>query len=172
MQIEGTKLNYPVMYTPKEPDYYLHRAFDKSESISGTPFIGKGCTLNPRSKNVVIYSHNMKNGSMFKTLLSYNEKKFWEEHPVIRFDTLYEEAEYVIIAAFYIDVTPENGHFQFYNFLNFDTREEQEVFVEACKTQSLYETEVNIESETNFVTLVTCSYHSLNGRFVIVAKKK
>ena len=34
IKIEGTKVDYPVMYTPDEPEYYLHRAFDKTKSTS------------------------------------------------------------------------------------------------------------------------------------------
>lgn len=171
IQIEGTKLNYPVMHTPKDPEYYLHRAFDKSESMSGTPFIGQG-SLNSRSDNLLIYGHNMKNGTMFHSLLSYKNKEFWEKYPVIKFNTLYEKEEYVIVSAFYTDVTPGNGHFEFYNYINFDTEKEQNRFAKKCKEQSLYETKIDIEKETKFITLVTCSYHSENGRFVVVAKKK
>ena len=39
IEIEGTKLNYPVMYTPDDPEHYLRRAFDGSRSMSGVPFL-------------------------------------------------------------------------------------------------------------------------------------
>jgi len=42
INIDGTLVNYPVMYTPDDPQYYLRRAFDKSDSQSGTPFVGEG----------------------------------------------------------------------------------------------------------------------------------
>ena len=54
------------MLTPNEPDYYLYRSFDKTESSSGTPFIGEGGDIN--SDVFIIYGHNMKNDTMFGTL--------------------------------------------------------------------------------------------------------
>ena len=86
MKIAGTKLDYPVMYTPEEPEYYLHRAFDKSSSVSGVPFLDGNYI--DGGKNYLIYGHNMKNGTMFHTLLNYVKADFWKEHPTITFDTL------------------------------------------------------------------------------------
>ncbi len=169
IQIEGTRLNYPVMYTPNDPEFYLYRAFDRSNSSSGTPFIGQGCSLDPRSGNVILYGHNMKDKSMFASLLKYKDKQFWQTHPRIKFDTLFKTGEYEVLSAFYVDVTPQNGHFAFYDI---DTADEQQAFVEKCKQLSLYDTGVSASSEDHFLTLVTCSYHSKNGRFVVVAREK
>ncbi|WP_313527739.1 class B sortase [Anaerotignum sp.] len=169
--IEETQLNYPVMFTPNNPEFYLHRAFDGSRSTSGVPFIGKGCGLVPRTDNIIIYGHNMKNGTMFSRLLSYKDEKFWEQHSTIQFNTLYETATYIILAAFNIDVTLDNGHFEFYNSTDFETEEEYTTFVKECKQQSIYDTGLTAEKGDFLITLVTCSYHSQNGRFVVVAKK-
>ena len=62
--IEGTNINYPVMQTPEEPNYYLKRAFDHSYSDYGVPYVQENCVLGI-SDNIVIYGHNMSNGSMF-----------------------------------------------------------------------------------------------------------
>lgn len=75
VKIDGTKLDYPVMFTPDEPEYYIHRAFDGSYAVIGVPFVGKGCTLEPPSDNIILYGHNMKTGTMFSTLSSYAKKK-------------------------------------------------------------------------------------------------
>lgn len=172
IQIEDTKLNYPVMYTPDDPEYYLHRAFDHSDSISGTPFIGASGSLKPRSTNLMIYGHHMKNHTMFATLLEYQKEQFWREHPDIQFDTLFQTGTYEVMSVFFIDVTPNNGHFAFYDFIDLDTVEQYQEFVERCKQLSLYETGVFATASDHFITLVTCSYHDINGRFVVVAKEK
>ena len=39
IQIEGTKVNYPVMQTPKNPGYYLHRNLEKQKESRGLPFL-------------------------------------------------------------------------------------------------------------------------------------
>lgn len=38
ISIEGTELNYPVMHTPKDEEYYLRRDFNGEDSQSGVPF--------------------------------------------------------------------------------------------------------------------------------------
>lgn len=172
IQIQGTKLDYPVMYTPDAPEYYLHRAFDRSDSASGTPFIGQGCSPDPQSDNLILYGHNMRNKTMFATLLAYRDEAFWRDHPSIRFDTLNKTGEYEVLAAFPIDVTPNNGHFAFYEEIDFETADERQGYVERCKQLSLYETGVNAGESEHLLTLVTCSYHDKNGRFVVVAREK
>ena len=64
ISIDGTNINYPVMQTPGNPDFYLKHAFDKSYSDYGVPYVQENCDLE-QSDNVVIYGHHMKNGSMF-----------------------------------------------------------------------------------------------------------
>ncbi len=97
--IDGTKVNYPVMYTPTDPEYYLRRAFDGSDARSGTPFLDASCT--EEGNLYVVYGHRMKNRTMFGTLPYYEKRDYWAEHPYIYFDTLYEQGTYEIVAAFY-----------------------------------------------------------------------
>lgn len=171
IQIEDTELNYPVMYTPDHPEYYLYRTFDHSDSMSGTPFIGEGSSLHPKSNNLIVYGHHMKNQTMFATLLEYQEEQFWREHPDIQFDTLFQTGTYEVMSVFFIDVTPNNGHFAFYDFIDLDTEAQYQEFLERCKQLSLYETGISATASDDFITLVTCSDYA-NGRFVVVAKEK
>lgn len=76
------------MYTGD--DFYLSHGFDKEESKNGVPFIEKRCTLKPFGTNTIFYGHHMKNGTMFAKLESYEDQDYYKEHPVIKFDTLYE----------------------------------------------------------------------------------
>ena len=172
VQIEGTNLDYPVMYTPDDQEFYLRRAFDQSYSVSGTPFMGQGSSLDPQSDNLILYGHNISSKTMFAALLNYKNETFWREHPCIRFDTLFQAGEYEVLSAFPIDVTPGNGHFQFYKYVDFDTVDERQDFIACCKQLSLYETGVSVEESDHLITLVTCSHHVKNGRFVVVAREK
>lgn len=52
LKIDGTQIDYPVMYAPKDADFYLHHDFDKNESSSGVPYIGKDC--GPDSDNIIL----------------------------------------------------------------------------------------------------------------------
>lgn len=98
IRIDGTQIDYPVMYTGD--DFYLSHGFNKEESKSGTPFIDKRCTLLPFGTNTIIYGHHMKNGTMFAELERYQDESYYQDHPTIQFDTLYEQREYEIIAVF------------------------------------------------------------------------
>ena len=63
--VEDTNINYPVMQTVDNPNYYLKRGFDKEYSSYGCPYVQEDCDVLKPSDNVVIYGHHMNNGSMF-----------------------------------------------------------------------------------------------------------
>ena len=171
LTIPGTRIDYPVMYSPDEPERYLHANFEVSYSFAGLPFIDAAC--DPESGNRIIYAHNMLDGSMFRTLLKYQQKDFWQRNPVISFNTLYEEQEYGVVAAFYDKVYKKTDtNFKFYQF--YDTSD-QSRFDEAMayyREHALYDTGVTAQCGDLFLTLVTCAYQTENGRFVVVARKK
>ena len=171
LTIPGTRIDYPVMYSPDEPERYLHANFEVSYSFAGLPFIDAAC--DPESGNRIIYAHNMLDGSMFRTLLKYQQKDFWQRNPVISFNTLYEEQEYEVVAAFYDKVYKKSDtNFKFYQF--YDTSD-QSSFDEAMayyRGHALYDTGVTAQCGDLFLTLVTCAYQTENGRFVVVARKK
>ena len=85
--IEGTNINYPVMQTPDNPDFYLKHGFDKGYTDYGVPYVQEECDL-ASSDNLIIYGHHMKNGSMFSDLCEYVSRDFYEQHKIIHFDTL------------------------------------------------------------------------------------
>ena len=69
ISIDGTNINYPVMQTPSDPDFYLKHAFDKSYSDYGVPYVQENCDLE-QSDNVVIYGHHMKTAPCSPTCVS------------------------------------------------------------------------------------------------------
>ncbi len=97
LRIDGTVIDYPVMHTPTDPEKYLHTNFAREYSYGGIPFIDANCSAD--SDNLLIYGHNMLDGSMFRSLPKYESKSYWQAHPTIHFDTLYEEGEYEVLAA-------------------------------------------------------------------------
>ncbi len=168
LSIPGTVVDYPVMWTPKEPEYYLRRAFDGSDAVSGSLFVGAGCE--PEGVHVIVYGHNMKDGSMFGSLLDYKLADYAAVHPVIRFDTLSRSGEYRILAAFYSHAyTPGEEGFRYYRYTDLSGREDFEAYVRQAKAAALYDTGVTAEYGDRLLTLSTCSYHRENGTFVVVA---
>lgn len=170
--IEGTKLDYPVMYTPDDEEKYIYKDFEEKYHFAGLPFIDKDCSIDPESDNIVIYGHNMNDGSAFNTLMSYVGQKFWEEHPTISYKTLYEERTYEIVAAFYDRIYYKSEDcFKFYEFIDAETEEEYNEAIEYYKKTARYDTGVTAEYGDHLITLVTCSYHVDYGRFVVVARE-
>ena len=171
IMIEGTVLDYPVMFTPTEPERYLRRSFDGAHATSGVPFLdGKyfdGCY------NYLIYGHNMKNGTMFASILNYEKKSYWNEHPIIQFDTLDGTGSYLVIAAFYTEVYPQDvtDVFKYYYFLDLSDPDRYDEYITQVKAAATYDTGLSADYGTQLLTLSTCSYNIDNGRFVVVAKK-
>ena len=169
LSIAGTTLNYPVMQTPNEPNYYLKHNFEKEYSDLGTPYIQENCDLTG-SDNLVIYGHHIKGGKMFGALNDYKSKSFYEEHKTILFDTLTEQAEYEIVAVFKTVAYSSEG-FRYYDFVNAENAEAFDEYIAKCKELALYDTGVSAEYGDRLITLSTCEYSAQNGRLVVVAKK-
>lgn len=169
LSIAGTTVNYPVMQTPNEPNYYLKRNFDKEYSDLGTPYIQENCDL-AGSDNLVIYGHHIKGGKMFGALEDYKSQSFYEEHKTIQFDSLTERGEYEIVAVFKTVAYSSQG-FRYYDFVNAENAEAFDEYIAKCKELALYDTGVSAEYGDRLITLSTCEYSAQNGRLVVVAKK-
>ena len=172
IKIEDTKINYPVMQSKDNPNFYLKHGFDKAYTDYGCPYVQENCDVDIPSDNLIIYGHNMKDSSMFSWLMKYTDKSFWETHKTFRFDTLTEKCNYEVIAVFktvvYTD-SPES--FKYYQFVNADTEDEFNAYITKCKELALYDTGVTAEYGDKLITLSTCEYSRNNGRMVVVAKK-
>lgn len=169
LSIDGTEINYPVMQTPNNPNFYLKHNFEKEYSDLGTPYIQENCTI-AESDNLLIYGHHIKGGKMFGALEDYKAKSFYEQHKTIRFDTLTEQAEYEIISVFKTVEYSSKG-FRYYDFVNAENAEAFEEYLSKCKELALYDTGINAEYGDKLLTLSTCEYSAPNGRLVVVAKK-
>lgn len=171
IKIDDTPIDYPVMFTPNDPEYYLHRSFKKKNTYSGCIFVDAACK--DECNNYLLHGHHMKNGTMFAGLMKYKEKSYWESHPVIKFDTLTEANEYEIVAAFESKVYKVTDEvFKYYNYTNIDSEERFDEYIEGINKLRLYDTGVGVEYGDEFITLSTCAYHTQDGRFVVVGVKK
>lgn len=171
LYIEGTSVDYPVMHTPDDPEFYLRTNFDGDYSVSGVPFMDSDCFEG--CGNYIIYGHNMKNGTMFNSILSYKDESFWREHPTIYFDTMYQSGEYEVVAAFYSKVynVDDTAVFRIYDYADLSDEQVFNEFMRQVTEATIYETGVVASFGDEFITLITCSYHVSNGRFVVVAKR-
>jgi sortase B len=173
IQVDDTVIDYPVMQTKKDNEYYLHKNFQKKYDVNGLPFLDSQCDMEDKESNLVIYGHHMKSGMMFAHLLDFQSKDFYKKHKNISLDTLYEKREYEVVAAFYSQIYEENTDaFKYYDYTGHLTEKQFDTYVENIRKLSLYDTGILPKYGESLLTLVTCAYHTENGRFVVVAKQK
>ena len=172
IEISGTNISYPVLQGT-DNEYYINHNYKNEKTSKGSIFLNKDYNWEKPSCNLLIYGHNMKNGEMFQDLLNYTNKTYYKEHPTIRFTTVNEDSEYEIMSVFKARVyyKTEENVFRYYNFLDAETEEEYNDFITNAKKSSLYETGISAKYKDPLRTLITCSYHVQDGRFVVIGRK-
>lgn len=183
--IDGTVIDYPVMQTPDDEQYYLNRDFDGKYSAYGCIIadtdscIGTGTAAEDYSDgtrpstNIILHGHNMKNGTMFGSLDKFRDQTFTKNHPIIKFSSLYEDREYEICSVFLSQVykKDETDVFKYYQFFEAQSEDEFNGFYRQIKKEALFDTGVDAEYGDEFITLSVCAYHVDNGRLVVVGKR-
>lgn len=171
LKIDDTNIDYPVMQTVNN-EYYLDHNYTQEYDKNGSIFLDKDCDITNPGTNMIIYGHHMKSGKMFGNLDKYSSKKYYDEHPVIQFDTIYEEGVYQIMYVFRSRVYNEDDIvFKYYQFLDATTPEEFDSTMQEMANLSLYDTGVTATYGDKLITLSTCDHAEEDGRFVVVAKK-
>ena len=172
LEIPGTSINYPVLQGA-DNEYYMKHNYKKQKSKNGSIFLTKDYNWEIPSSNLLIYGHNLNNGTMFQELLKYSNQYFYEQHPRIRFTTVDNDSEYEIIAVFKSRVyyQSEKNVFRYYFFVNAETEQEYNDFIDNAKNASLYDIAPTAKYGDQLITLSTCSYHVKDGRFAVVGRK-
>lgn len=169
VRIEGTRIDYPVVQTPDQPDYYLRRDFNKNNSNYGIPYMAETCIYEEPGTNLLIYGHHMKNGGMFAALQNYTEEAFYRQHPYIQFDTVEQAGSYEIVAVVKVDAARDATPWKELLFPG-----DEAVFQGAWQVfegQSFYPTGVVPEYGERLLALVTCEYTLEDGRLMVVARE-
>jgi sortase B len=168
LKFDNSRINYPVMQTPAQADFYLYRNFNKEYSSQGCIFAQGSSDINKPSDNITLYGHNMRDGSMFAGLSSYLRQSYWENNSTFRFDTLTEHHTYQIFAVFKTTASIGQG-FDYHNFIDAANEEEFNRFIANCKDLSFYDTGITPVYGDKIICLSTCEYTQVNGRFVVAA---
>lgn len=175
LSINGTEFNYPVVQSEldtADSQYYLRRDFQGDYNDHGVPFLDYRADLKKPSDNLIIYGHNMRDGTMFEELLHYKELDYYKAHPVIRFDSVYEEANYRVVAMFITNTLKSHGElFEYHNFINSPSDDAFDEFLYGIRIRSILDTGVDVQAGDKLLTLSTCSYEFKGARFVVVARK-
>lgn len=170
LTVGGTAIDYPVMWTPSEPEYYLRRAFDQSSSATGTPFIGEGSDID--SDCLIIYGHEMHNGTMFGELDRYADAAFAAQKQPINIYTRTEMRTYEVFAAVQTRILSDGEEgYRYYNAAGPLDQAGFDALVGWLKQNALYDTGVTPNFGEQILILSTCSYHTENGRFLVAARR-
>lgn len=110
---------------------------------------------------------------MFNSLLKYQQKEFYDEHPIIKITTDEIESEYQIISVFRSSVfyNDQKNVFRYYYYYNFENEYKYNEYINNCKRIELYDTNQTASYGEQLITLITCEYYEENARMVVVAKK-
>lgn len=171
IKIDDTIIDYPVMQTVNN-EYYLNHNFNQEEDRNGCIFMDYQCDVIEGCDNMILYGHHMQSGKMFGTLNKYSNESYYQEHPKIQFDTIYEKGQYEIMYVFRSKVfSEEEITFKYYQFINAGSEQEFNSYMNEMAALSLYDTGVTAAYGDQLLTLSTCDYQENDGRFVVVAKR-
>lgn len=166
LKVVDMDVNYPVMLTKQNPEFYLRRDFNKEYSYMGTPFMDANCNIGI-SKNLIIYGHNMKNGRMFAPLMKFKNKECFDEHQIIEFVTPNEKAIYHIVC-----VAKVKADDSWYSFIEDSGESHYNERIKELYSKSLYHSDYEFGYNDEFLTLSTCEYSQNDGRLIVVAVKE
>ncbi len=156
-----TPINYPIVQA-QDNSYYLRRLLDGTWNIAGTIFIDYRNASDFSDWNSIVYGHNMKNGSMFGSLLNYKQSEYYEEHPVLYLLTPEQDYTIQLISGYTTSATEAKT----YGFP--DAVEGRDELIENALQHSTFEAEVQIGDEDRIITLSTCAYDFDDARYVLV----
>ncbi len=166
--IEDTEIDYPVMQT-SDNEYYLHRNFYQEYAACGAIFMDCRNDIARTQEHLILYGHQMKDGSMFKQLNGYKDKAFWEMHPEI---TLYLKNEKYVYDVAAVFITNDQKSGDYYDYLHSETRNQQMEYLKNMAAYQLYDTDIKVHGSDELLSLSTCEYSSKNGRLIVLAVRQ
>lgn len=171
-----THVDYPILQktNEEESEFYIDHNIRQEYSSAGSIFLDWRNVIGTpdQSDNLIVYGHDMGNGSMFGSLKKYKEYNyFYEEHPCIELTTRYDQSIYKIFGFFYA-YGEEDNDFDYYNHLDFNSEEDFYWYVNQIKRRTLRLNDVDVKYGDDLLTLQTCATGFFDGaRFIIAARK-
>lgn len=165
LKINNTNIEYPVVKGTNN-SFYLNHSFDKSKNSAGWIFADYKNKFDNTDKNIVIYGHNMRDGSMFGSMLNILDAKWYENEENTNI-TLYTENEKCIYKVFSIYKIESEDY---YIKTEFSDDNNFEQFVNTIKKRSIKEFNTDVSKDDNILTVSTCANNN-KYRVVLHAKK-
>ena len=161
LTIPDTTVDYPIVWTPNDPEHYLRRDFYDSYASGGTPFLDGRNKPQTEGQNLIVYGHNMLDGSMFKPLLQYLTPNFRQTHQDIYLELNGAQYHYQVIASL-----ETSSRSLVYTYTDLSGAAEMEDF----RSTLLEETGLEAVPRTEgYLTLSTCNNQGGNSRVLVIA---
>lgn len=162
IDIEDTNVSYPVVQTV-DNEFYLNHNFYKEQDFVGAIFMDYRMSTDVLDKNIIVYGHNMKDGSMFGNLKKYLDHDYYQDHKYITLDFLDASYEWEVVSIYSTLDT---------NWMEniFIDEEEFGEYVETIIDNSVISTGVEVDEEDVILTLSTCTTEDREKRFIVHAK--
>ena len=161
LTIPDTTVDYPVVWTPEEPEHYLRRDFYGNYASGGTPFLDGRNEAQAKGQNLIVYGHNMLDGTMFKPVLQYLTPNFRQTHQDIYLELNGAQYHYQVIASL-----ETSSRSLVYTYTDLSGAAEMEDFRAAL----LEETGVGaIPQAEGYLTLSTCNNQGGDSRVLVIA---
>lgn len=168
----GGEKGFAAPVVQRDNQYYLKHDFYGKEDRHGSVFLDYRCSISPRGENLILYGHNMDDGAWFHYLVNYLDPAFVAADPVVDFNTLYEEGQYVVFGVFVAATLPQHGDdFDYHNQVSFQTMEEKQAYLDRIAKRTLLRTGVEVTPRDELLTLSTCLYDFAGERLVVAARR-
>lgn len=163
--VNNTDINYSVVQA-KDNSYYLTHSFDNSYNSAGWIFADYRNKLDGSDKNIIIYGHNRRDGSMFSSLKNILNEDWYlnKENHIITFYTPSETLRFQVFSIYKIESSNYDTTTHFYS------DDEYKIFLDKIKNYSIYNFNLEVDSNDQILTLSTCA-NNTDYRVVLHAKK-
>lgn len=153
IQVEGTKIDYPILYDTTYNRYYLDHNFKGTNTAYGSIFVLGENAGDFTDFNTVVYGHNMLDSSMFAQLHKFRNKEFFDTNDKIIVYTPDRKLTYEVFAAYRRD----NLNIILSN--DFSTEELQAEYIASIYEHTAvanFDPEYKVTSADRILTLSTC----------------
>lgn len=159
---EDTVINYPIVQSDNNT-YYLKHLFDGEHNKSGSLFMDCRCSSQFSDNNSIIYGHNMKDGSMFASIVGYQAQQYYDEHSVMYLLTPTKNYALNIFSGYITGSDSKSFS------IGFNSESDYKEYLTAAIKNSNFRSNVRVTSKDKLITLSTCSYEFTNARYVVHA---
>lgn len=165
IRVNNTNIDYPVVQS-NDNSFYLSHSFDKEYNAAGWPFMDYRVNLEETNRNITIYGHNRRDGSMFGSLKNILEPEWYEKEENLQVTFITEKGTQIYQVFSIYQIEKET----YYTNNSFSNDEEYINFLNELESRSEVDFNIELDKQDEILTLSTCANDN-NYRVVLHAKR-